>query len=138
MYTLPDKNTKQRERIQRLREVRGAHAYQVGVDAETRVKTMLLKSGWQILLERARTKRGEIDLVASKASILCFIEVKSRQTTAEALFALRPAQQKRLYNAAECLLAQHPTWSYDQMRFDLVTVDAAGKTTWLEDILRQM
>lgn len=138
MYTLPDKNTKQRERSQRIREVRGAHAYQAGVNAEILVKNMLLENGWQILLERARTKRGEIDLVASKASILCFIEVKSRQTTSDALFALRPAQQKRLYKAAECLLAEHTTWAYDEMRFDLVTIDAEGKITWLKDILRQM
>ncbi|MGO2957517.1 MAG: YraN family protein [Acetobacter sp.] len=138
MYTLPDKNTKQRERSQRIREVRGVHAYQAGVNAEILVKNMLLENGWQILLERARTKRGEIDLVASKASILCFIEVKSRQTTSDALFALRPAQQKRLYKAAECLLAEHATWVYDEMRFDLVTIDAEGRITWLKDILRQM
>lgn len=131
------KNTMQQERAKVQRALSGARSYQVGLDAEKSAKLELQKAGWTILLERAKTRRGEIDLVAHKGALLGFFEVKKRKTTREALECLQPAQQKRLYKAAECLLAAHPTWQFDEMRFDLIGFDQNNNSVWVQDILRQ-
>ncbi|MFT9206523.1 YraN family protein [Acetobacter orientalis] len=130
------KNTMQQERIKAQRKVSGARSYQVGIDAEKLAKEELQRTGWTILLERAKTRRGEIDLVAYKGTLLCFFEVKKRKTTGEALACLLPAQQSRLYRAAECLLAAYPAWNFEEMRFDLIGFDENNTCIWLEDILR--
>lgn len=126
----------QQERIKAQRKASGASSYNAGLDAEKRAKEVLQKAGWIILLERAKTRRGEIDLVAYKGQLLCFFEVKKRRTTKEALECLLPTQQKRLYRAAECLLAAYPTWRFEDMRFDLIGYDKNNDCVWVKDILR--
>lgn len=124
---------------QRLaRQTRGAQAYQDGLSAEEAVCSACIKEGWSILLKRARTRRGEIDIVMRKGSLLCFVEVKKRKTLRGAAECLTIAQQSRLYRAAECLLAAYPHWSYEELRFDLIAVDEQNALYWVRDIIRQM
>ena len=131
------KNNMQQERIKAQRTVTGARSYYSGLAAEKNAKEQQQKAGWVILLERAKTRRGEIDLVAYKGAVLCFFEVKKRKTTRSALECLLPAQQKRLYRAAECLLAAYPMWHFEEMRFDLIGFDENNNCVWVKDILRQ-
>ena len=120
------------------RRARGAASYQSGLAAEDAVCQKLRNTGWQILLQRARTRRGEIDIVAQKGALISFVEVKQRQTLRGAAECLSATQSRRLYRAAECLLQSHPHWQYEELRFDLFMVDARGNIEWLEDIIRQM
>ncbi|NHO38197.1 YraN family protein [Acetobacter ghanensis] len=120
------------------RRARGLASYQSGLAAEETVCQELRKEGWKILLQRARTRRGEIDIVAQKDAIISFVEVKQRQTLRGAAECLSVAQSRRLYRAAECLLQSHPAWQYEELRFDLFMLDAAGQMEWLKDIIRQM
>lgn len=121
-----------------IRQQRGLVAYTDGLTAEGIVKAACLQDGWSILLERAKTLRGEIDLVVRKDKIICFIEVKKRKTLTAAAECLTQKQQTRLYQAAECLLAQHPEWIYDELRFDLFMIDQQQEIAWIKDIIRQM
>src|SRR5579883_1922418 len=102
-------------------------AYQRGVDAETAACRALVADGWTVLARRLRTEAGEIDIVAATGDLLAIVEVKARPTLADAAMALGPRQQGRLLAAAEIVLAEHPDWAREGMRFDLMVVDAAGR-----------
>jgi putative endonuclease len=107
-----------------------------GVAAEARACAALADDGWTVLGRRLRTEAGEIDVVAAKPDLLAIIEVKARATLADAACALRPRQQARLLAAAEIVLAQHPEWAREGMRFDLIVVDAAGSVRRIADAFR--
>jgi len=113
-----------------------ARAYQRGVDAEAAACRALTRDGWTILAQRLRTEAGEVDIVAATADILAIVEVKARPTLADAAMALGPRQKLRLLAAAEIVLADHPEWVRDGMRFDLVVVDAGGTVRRIADAFR--
>ncbi|MFT8417323.1 MAG: YraN family protein [Acetobacter sp.] len=138
VHNIAHKCSTKKERTTAIRRTRGAASYQSGLAAEEAVCQKLQSAGWRILLQRARTRRGEIDIVAQNGAIISFIEVKQRQTLRGAAECLSAAQSRRLYRAAECLLQSHPQWQYDELRFDLFMLDAQGQMAWLEDIIRQM
>jgi len=87
-------------------------------------------------LRRLRTASGEIDLVAEKDGLLAIVEVKSRPTLADAAAALTARQRARLIAAAEILLAEHPGWGANGVRFDVIVVDAAGAVRRIADAFR--
>ncbi|WP_428390652.1 YraN family protein [Lichenicoccus sp.] len=109
-----------------------------GVGAESLVCQALARDGWTILLRRARTACGEIDIVASlpKAALIAFVEVKARAYLCDAACALSLAQRRRLIAAAGVLLAQHPEWAGCHLRFDLVLLDHAGQIRRIADAFR--
>jgi putative endonuclease len=113
-----------------------ARAYQRGIDAEAAACRALTRDGWTVLAQRLRTKAGEIDIVAATADLLAIVEVKARRTLADAAMALGPRQQVRLLAAAEIVLADHPEWAREGMRFDLIIVDAAGTVRRIADAFR--
>lgn len=113
-----------------------ARAYQRGVDAETAACRALAGEGWTVLARRLRTAAGEIDIVAATTEMLAIVEVKARPTLADAAMALGPRQRARLLAAAEIVLAEHPDWARDGMRFDLIVVDAAGVVRRIADAFR--
>jgi putative endonuclease len=87
---------------------------------------MLMLKGYRILGRRIRSRFGEIDLIArSPSGVLCFIEVKARETDEAAMESVRMRQQIRIGRAAELYLAQRPTLSAKGVRFDIVTVSAS-------------
>jgi putative endonuclease len=111
-------------------------SYQRGILAETAACRALASDGWTVLARRLRTEAGEIDIVAANADILAVVEVKARPTLADAAVALGSRQQARLMAAAEIMLAKHPEWARDGMRFDLIVVDAAGIVRRIADAFR--
>lgn len=111
-------------------------AYVLGVRAETAVRVTLERDGWPVLGQRVRTEGGEVDLVAEKAGVLAFIEVKARPTLADAAASVLPRQRARLLAAAEILLAEHPDWGAAGVRFDVLLVDAVGRVRRIADAFR--
>jgi len=84
---------------------------------------LLLIKGYRILGRRVRTPLGEIDLVAqAPGGVVCFIEVKTRDTVRGAVEALLPRQQARIARAADTFLAQKPHLKPRAVRFDTITV----------------
>ena len=118
------------------RQQRGRAAQQRGIDTETAARAALEQDGWTIRARRLRTPAGEIDLVAEKAGLLAFVEVKARPTLAVAADALAPRQRARLLAAAEIVLAKHPEWGAAGVRFDVIVVDAAGAVRRIADAFR--
>jgi putative endonuclease len=118
------------------RAIRGGIAHGSGVAAEAAACAALAAEGWTILARRARTPAGEIDIVAERAGLLAFIEVKRRPSLADAAAALSVRQRARLLAAAEILLAANPGWGVAGIRFDVMLVDAAGRLRRITDAFR--
>jgi putative endonuclease len=107
-----------------------------GRAAEDRAAARLAEEGWQVLDRRARTAAGEIDLIVEREGLLAFIEVKARDSLAEAAFSLAPRQRRRLLAAGEIWLAAHPAHGAAGVRFDVLLVDAAGRMRRIADAFR--
>jgi putative endonuclease len=118
------------------RRERGQAAYASGLAAEDAACAALIADGWTIHARRLRTKAGEVDAVAEKAGILSIIEVKSRPSLAEAAIALTVRQQSRLVGACEIILAEHPNWGANGVRFDILVVNQAGHVRRIADAFR--
>lgn len=123
------------------RSRRGGAAWQNGMKAEDAACAALVRDGFALLLRRARTEAGEIDIVAERRiqgepSLLAFVEVKARPVLSKAAGALSARQQARLLAAAGILLGLHPDWNHDSIRFDLMLVDAAGTVRRIVDAFR--
>ena len=116
--------------------VRGAAAQTRGVWAEDRACAALAAEGWTILARRLQTGAGEIDIVAERAGLLAFVEVKARPDLATAAAALSGRQQARLLAAGEAALAAHPDWGAAGVRFDVMLVDGAGQVRRIVDAFR--
>jgi len=118
------------------RRQRGSQAHRRGIDAEAAACAALVQDGWTILARRLRTAAGELDLVAEKSGLLAIVEVKARARLADAAYALTLRQQRRLIAAADAVLAEHPDWGADGVRFDLMLVDQAGRVRRIADAFR--
>ena len=86
----------------------------------------LMLRGWRVLARRARTPRGEIDIVMRRGDVLAFVEVKQRADWQAADTAIAAPQQQRLAGAAEAWLAgqlaRRPELAHHQHRFDAALV----------------
>ncbi|HWA78964.1 MAG TPA: YraN family protein [Acetobacteraceae bacterium] len=119
------------------RRHRGRKAAARGAEAEARAAAVLEATGWVVRARRMRTVAGEIDIIAEKEGLLAFIEVKTRPRLADAAASLSPRQRARLLRAAELVLAAHPEWGRQGVRFDVIVVDAAGCVRRISDAFRE-
>ena len=115
---------------------RGRRAQARGVDTEAAAGAALTRDGWTVHARRVRTAVGEIDLVAERDGLLAIVEVKSRPTLAAAAAALTARQRARLIAATEILLADHPDWGANGVRFDVIVVDTTGAVRRIADAFR--
>jgi putative endonuclease len=118
------------------RQQRGRRAHASGAQAEAVASAALEGDGWVVLARRLRTEAGEVDVLAERGGVLAIVEVKARPTLAAAAAALSPRQRARLLAAAEIILAEHPDWGANGVRFDVVVVDAAGRVRRIADAFR--
>jgi putative endonuclease len=119
------------------RSLRGRANQAGGLAAEAAAARALEADGWTVLARRLRTAAGEVDMVAEREGLLAIIEVKHRPSLVEAAYALAPRQQARLLAAAEILLAEHPEWGREGVRFDLLLVDGQGRVRRIIDAFRR-
>jgi len=119
-----------------LRQDRGRRAQARGVSAEAAASAALRRDGWVVLHQRLRTAAGEVDVVAERDGILAIVEVKARPNLADAASAVSSRQRARLLAAADIILAEHPEWGIAGVRFDVLTVDAAGRVRRIADAFR--
>ncbi len=96
-----------------------------GKKGEEVVAQWLTARGGNILHQRWRWKRGEIDLIAIESDTLLFIEVKTRNHSnwdADGLLAITPQKQARIVNTAQLFLLKHPHLAEQPCRFDVAIV----------------
>ena len=96
----------------------------------------LRKKGYRLLGLNYRTRRGEIDLIASKGRYLVFAEVKLRRDSAfaQAREFVTPAKQRRLIAAAQEWLQANECPL--QPRFDVLEVYAPEGTRTAAPVVR--
>jgi putative endonuclease len=110
--------------------------------AEDLVAARLADAGWEIVERNARTRHGELDLVALDGTTLVFLEVKAGRA-GSAFGPERPVlsvdfrKQLRIRRlAAAWMSARRDLRRYDEIRLDVVgvTYDYAGQVTDYEHI----
>ena len=89
---------------------------------ERRVRRYLRLRGYRIVAENYRCPAGEVDLIARRGRVLCFVEVKTRHGDAfgSPLEAVTAAKRKRLRRAAAHYLMGRPLPPV--CRFDVAAV----------------
>ncbi len=93
-----------------------------GRRAEFMSAWLLRLKGYRVLAQRFKTPVGEIDLIAKRASIIAFIEVKARPSAAVAMESVSARQRRRIARAALVFLQKRPDLAENHMRFDLILV----------------
>jgi len=102
---------------------------ELGRIGESLAATYLQQRGWQIVERNIRYREGEIDIIAARAGVLAFVEVKTRRSVAfgspaEAVTWRKQRTIRAL--ASRYLSEQHPRAHI--IRFDVVDIarDAGG------------
>lgn len=90
-----------------------------GREGEWLAVAFLMRAGWEILGERVRCARGEVDLVARRGALVAFVEVKWRRDRAAMDLAIDARRLARVAAAAE-VLAPRFLRAGDDMRVDVL------------------
>ena len=96
---------------------------EAGKNGEKIAADYLRKKGYRIVSRNFRSKRGEIDLIATTGNYLVFVEVKERAANAmvSPLEAVTSAKRARIIRAAQYYLMRYP--SHLQPRFDVIAIE---------------
>lgn len=119
-----------------------ASRQRIGRLAEDLVADRLAAAGWEVLERNARTRHGELDIVARDGRTLVFVEVKagradSRFGPERPVLAVDARKQRRIRRLATAWLAANRDLPRcDRIRFDAVgvTLDRAGHPLAVEHI----
>jgi putative endonuclease len=109
-----------------------------GNSNENNAAKFLEDKGFSIVERNYHAGRyGEIDIIASKESLLIFVEVKARNSTVfgSAVQSVSAAKLVRLKKSAKRYCAEHQDVLRMDIRFDLIAFDNSD-ITWIQDILR--
>jgi len=104
-----------------------------GLWAERLTALYLRLSGYRVLAHNFKTKVGEVDLVVRRKNMLCFVEVKARNSLSQAAEAVTARQRQRIQRTAELFLAQNPHLSTCDIRFDVALVTGPLRLTIVRD-----
>jgi putative endonuclease len=97
--------------------------------AEELVARRLAATGWEIVERNARTRFGELDIVALDGRTLVFVEVKAGREGStfgpeRPILAVDHRKQQRIRRLATAWMAErrHQLPRYDEIRFDAIGV----------------
>ena len=109
----------------------------LGDFGERVARAHLEAKGYRIVATNTRTREGQIDLVAERAGVVAFVEVKTRRGDAlgPAAEGLGRRQAARLLSLAEAFAQEHPELPPNR-RIDLIAIDLdrAGRVRSVEHI----
>jgi putative endonuclease len=100
----------------------------LGAAGEAAACTHLERCGYRILARNARADRVELDIVAERAGVLVFVEVKTRYGArcGSAAEAVDPRKQARIARGAAAWLRASGRRAR-RVRFDVVTCEPAPR-----------
>jgi len=85
------------------------------------IATLYLRAMFfSILKKNFKTPIGEIDIIAKRADLLIFAEVKMRNSKQGMAEALEAVNQRRIIRAAKYYLARNPQMADKNLRFDVI------------------
>jgi putative endonuclease len=111
-----------------------------GQIAEDLVAARLAAEGWEIVERNARTRYGELDIVALDGPILVFVEVKgaragTRFGPEKPILSIDFTKQRQVRRLGTAWMAERRELPpFDDIRFDAVgvTLDRAGRAVEIE------
>jgi putative endonuclease len=111
-----------------------------GEIAEDLVAQRLVAAGWEIVERNARTRYGELDIVAREGSTLVFIEVKGARAGSnfgpeKPILSIDFRKQRRVRRLAAAWMSERRDQPpYDDIRCDAVgvTLDRGGRPVDIE------
>jgi putative endonuclease len=102
-----------------------------GRAAEEHARAYLLAKGWRIIGVNQRVGRGELDIIARRAGVLAFVEVKARRSTACGTpeDAVSARKQRQIMQLANLWLSARPAAleRVTEVRFDVIAIDATRR-----------
>lgn len=118
------------------------HRQRIGRAAEDLVAARLAGSGWEIVERNARTRFGELDIIALDGRALVFVEVKGgRESSAfgpeRPVLGVGRRKQQRVRRLAVAWMGERrDAPHYAEIRFDAVgvTFDRAGRAVEVEHL----
>ncbi len=113
-----------------------------GQIAEDLVADRLRCGGWEIVERNARTRYGELDIVALDGPVLVFVEVKgaragSRFGPEKPILSITFRKQRQVRRLGTAWMAERRDFPpFDDIRFDAVgvTLDRAGRVVDFEHV----
>ena len=122
-------------RSDRSRQGVVSHNQSFGVWGEDLVAEWYVKRGYDIVERNWRCRQGEIDIIASRDSVLVICEVKTRATAdfGSPALAVDANKQQRLRRLAAHWLSENPT-TRASVRFDVAAVVGPKEDVSLEVI----
>jgi putative endonuclease len=111
-----------------------------GQVAEDFVASRLAAAGWQLVERNARTRHGELDIVALDGRTLVFVEVKAARSGTSfgperPILAIGHRKQLRIRRLAAAYMAERRSLPrYEEIRFDAVgvTLDARDRAVAID------
>ncbi|HEX8050351.1 MAG TPA: YraN family protein [Solirubrobacterales bacterium] len=115
---------------------------QTGQIAEDLVAERLAASGWEIVERNARTRYGELDIVALDGRVLVFLEVKGARLDTQfgpekPILSINFRKQRQVRRLGTAWMAERRDFPpFDDIRFDAVgvTLDRAGRAVEVEHV----
>ncbi len=110
-----------------------ARPHRFGRHAEALGASHLIACGWRILERNWRFHHKEIDLVAERAGVVAFVEVKARSADGwgHPLESITAAKRRDLAVAARAWIASRGRRG-QSYRFDAIIVERGGDRTTVE------
>ncbi len=112
-----------------------------GQIAEDLVAGILAAAGWKIVERNARTRHGELDIVALDGRVLVFVEVKAarpgtRFGPEKPILSIDFRKQRRVRRLGTHWMCERDLPPFDEIRFDAigVTLDRAGNAVEVEHL----
>ena len=113
-----------------------------GQIAEDLVADRLLADDWEILERNARTRYGELDIIALDGRVMVFIEVKAARLETsfgpeKPILSIDFRKQRKVRRLGTAWMAERRDLPpFDDIRFDAVgvTLDRAGRAVEVEHI----
>jgi putative endonuclease len=103
-----------------------------GAEAEDQAAALLQAAGLKLLARNARSRGGELDLVALDGEVLVVVEVRARAPNrfAGAAESVDARKQARIVQATQAWLLQNPAHARRAVRFDVLGFDGEGPPQW--------
>ncbi|MCP3099552.1 YraN family protein [Myxococcus sp. K15C18031901] len=106
-----------------------------GAEAEEAAVRFLEAQGWRVRARNWPCRHGELDVVAEREDIVCFVEVRMRSSAVwgDPAHTVSFAKQRRVVKAALHYLFAHEVRGR-MIRFDVISVVGRGASATVEHI----